>query len=50
MQNSDILGQRYLTNKTKNRTREAQEREEFLDELRKLRENSQSNPAGENHE
>jgi four helix bundle protein len=43
MQNSDIRGQRYLTNKTKNRTREAQEREAFLDELRKVREDSQSN-------
>jgi four helix bundle protein len=50
MQNSDIRGQRYLTDKTKNRTREAQEREAFLDELRKVRESSQSNPAGKNHE
>lgn len=45
LQNSDIRGQRYLTNKTKSRTKEAREREEFLDELRKVREGSQSTPA-----
>ena len=50
LQNSEIRGQRYLTNRGKRSTREAREREEFLQELRKLRENSQSNPAGENHE
>src|SRR6185503_8234416 len=38
LKNSDIRGQRYLTDKSKNRTREAREREEFLDELRRVRE------------
>ncbi len=33
LQNSDIRGQRYLTNKTKQSTKEAREREEFLKEL-----------------
>ena len=33
LQNSDIRGQRYLTNRTKQSTREAREREEFLKEL-----------------
>jgi four helix bundle protein len=36
-QNSDIRGQRYLTNKTKNKTKEAREREEFLQELEQIR-------------
>jgi four helix bundle protein len=47
LQNSDIRGQRYQTNKTKSRTKEAREREEFLDELRKVREGSQSPPVGQ---
>lgn len=50
LQNSDIRGQRYLTDKTKSRTKEAREREEFLDELRKVREGSQSTPAGKTAE
>ncbi len=37
MQNSDIRGQRYLTNKSRNRTKEAREREEFLKELEEIR-------------
>lgn len=37
LQNSDIRGQRYLTNKTKNKTKEAREREEFLQELEQIR-------------
>jgi hypothetical protein len=50
LQNSDIRGQRYLTNKTKSKTKEVREREEFLDELRKVREGSQSKPPGEKDE
>lgn len=49
-QNSEIRGQRYLTNKGKRSTKEAREREEFLAELRKVRESSQSKPGGKNHE
>ena len=37
LQNSEIRGQRYLTNKTKSKTREAREREEFLKELDEVR-------------
>ena len=47
LQNSDIRGQRYLTNKTKRSTKEAREREEFLEELRKIREELQANSAGD---
>lgn len=50
LQNSDIRGQRYLTDKTKSRTKEARERKEFLDELRKVRGGSQSTPAGKKAE
>jgi four helix bundle protein len=50
LQNSEIRGQRYLTNKTKLRTKEAREREEFLNELQKVREGSQSKPVGKNDE
>lgn len=38
MQNSDIRGQRYLTDKSRRITKESQEREEFLEELRRVRE------------
>ena len=38
LQNSDIRGQRYLTDKSRRITKESQEREEFLEELRKIRE------------
>jgi four helix bundle protein len=37
LQNSDIRGQRYLTDKAKNRTEQAREREEFLKELDQAR-------------
>ena len=37
LQNSDIRGQRYLTDKTKSRSKEAHEREEFLKELEQIR-------------
>jgi four helix bundle protein len=37
LQNSDIRGQRYLTHKTKTRTKDAREREEFLKELDEIR-------------
>ena len=37
MQNTDIRGQRYLTNKSRAKTREAREREEFLKELQEIR-------------
>jgi len=37
LQNSDIRGQRYLTDKTRNKTKEAREREEFLKELEQVR-------------
>jgi len=47
LQNSRIRGQRYLTNKTRSKAKEAREREEFLDELRRMREDSQSKPNGE---
>jgi four helix bundle protein len=38
LQNSDIRGQRYLTDKTRLATKESREREEFLEELRRIRE------------
>lgn len=37
LQNSDVRGQRYLTNKTKSRSKEARERQEFLKELEDIR-------------
>jgi four helix bundle protein len=37
LQDSDIRGQRYLTSKTKIKTKEAREREEFLRELDEVR-------------
>lgn len=37
LQNSDIRGQRYLTNKAKRSTNEAREREEFLKELETIK-------------
>src|SRR6266550_8962593 len=37
LQNSDIRGQRYLTDKSKRLSRQAQEREEFLKELAEIR-------------
>ena len=38
MQNSDIRGQRYLTDKSRRLTKESREREEFMEELRRVRE------------
>ena len=49
LQNSDIRGQRYLTDKGKRATKEAREREEFLDEIKKVREGSQTRPPGKNN-
>lgn len=37
LQNTDIRGQRYLTNKTRSQNKEAKEREEFLKELEEIR-------------
>jgi len=37
LQNSDVRGQRYLTNKTRQATKAAREREEFLTELEEIR-------------
>ena len=37
LQNTDIRGQRYLTNKSRSKTREAREREEFLKELEEVK-------------
>jgi hypothetical protein len=37
LQNSEIRGQRYLTDKTKSKTKEARERAEFLKELEQIR-------------
>ena len=37
LQNSEVRGQRYLTNKTKGKSKEAREREEFLKELDQIK-------------
>ena len=37
LQNSDVRGQRYLTNKTRGKSKEAREREEFLKELEHIK-------------
>jgi four helix bundle protein len=37
LQNSDVRGQRYLTNKTRQASKETQERQEFLKELEQIR-------------
>lgn len=37
LQNSEVRGQRYLTNKTRSRSKAAEEREEFLKELEQVR-------------
>jgi hypothetical protein len=36
LQNSEIRGQRYLTDKTRRNSQAAREREEFLEELRRM--------------
>jgi len=38
LQNSGIKGQRYLTDKTRRATQSAREREEFMEQLRRIRE------------
>jgi four helix bundle protein len=43
LKNSDIKGQRYLNDKTRKVARAAAEREEFLEELRRIREESNVN-------
>jgi four helix bundle protein len=37
LQNSDVRGQRYLTNKTRGKSKEAREREAFLKELEQIK-------------
>jgi len=37
LQNSEVRGQRYLTNRTKGKSKEAREREEFLKELEQIK-------------
>jgi len=37
LQNSDVRGQRYLTKRTRDKTKEVREREEFLKELNEIR-------------
>jgi hypothetical protein len=43
LQNSDIRGQRYLTDRTRAKSKEAREREEFLKELKEIQ---NRNPGG----
>jgi len=51
LQNSDIKGQRYLTDKTRRAVKEKDEREEFVAELRRMQEENisrrQSNRTGD---
>ena len=47
MQNSDIRGQRYLTDKSRRITKESQEREEFLEELKRVREGQRPGSTSE---
>ena len=37
LQNSDVRGQRYLTNKTRGKSKDAREREEFLKQLEQIK-------------
>jgi len=48
MPNSDIRGQRYLTNKSRSKTREARERDESLKELEEMRSRKLQRPVGRN--
>lgn len=48
--NSSVKGQRYLTDKGKRSAKEAREREEFLDELRKVRAGSPATSGRKEHE
>ena len=50
LQNSEIRGQRYLTDKGRRATKEAREREEFLAELRNMLKGPQSKPVVEKGE
>ncbi len=47
LQNAEIQGQRYLTNKGKRLTREAREREEFIKELAEVRNRKSTNAPAE---
>jgi four helix bundle protein len=47
MQNSEIKGQRYLTDKTRRAQQSAREREEFLEELRRIQSGNISNARGQ---
>ena len=38
LQNTDIRGQRYLNDRSRRQTKESKEREEFLEELKRVRE------------
>lgn len=55
LQNSEIKGQRYLTEKTRHVSQAAREREEFVEELRKAQEEriaklqSQNRPESDSH-
>jgi len=44
LQNTDIRGQRYLTNKSRSKIKEAREREEFLKELEEIKNRKGSEP------
>jgi four helix bundle protein len=41
LQNSEVRGQRYLTNRTRGKSKEAREREEFLKELEQIKNRKQ---------
>lgn len=45
LQNSDIKGQRYMTDRARTRSKEDRERAEFLEELRRVRESSAQKPS-----
>jgi uncharacterized protein with von Willebrand factor type A (vWA) domain len=45
-QNSDIKGQRYLTDKSRRQAKARREREEFMAELRRMQEESLRRPEG----
>ncbi|MDQ2854940.1 MAG: four helix bundle protein [Acidobacteriota bacterium] len=47
MQNSEIRGQRYLNDRSRRSSKAAQEREEFLDELRRVRESNRPGSTSE---
>jgi four helix bundle protein len=47
MQNSEIRGQRYLNDRSRRSSKAAQEREEFLEELRRVREGNRPGSTAE---